>query len=76
MSESAIQGWGFIGLILVCAVIYSAVYQEKSSAFENVAVFLGTIIGWFVFVCSLTFNLALKTIPIWGGAMILYWLFS
>lgn len=27
-------------------------------------------------ICSTTFIIALKTLPIWGGAMILYWLFS
>ncbi|MEX3074550.1 hypothetical protein AB3Y13_22950 [Vibrio alginolyticus] len=63
-------------LILLAFSVGLLIWAKSSGYLEKIMMALAASIGAAVAICVLVFELTIKTIPIWGGALIIYWIFS
>ncbi|WP_133013120.1 hypothetical protein [Marinomonas flavescens] len=73
--------WINVFFILVIVLIpmmllVSKLYKKEGEETLSITKYYGGIMALIASICIATFSIALRTIPIWGGAMILYWIFS
>lgn len=64
------------GLVLFATFVGLLIWAKSSGHLDKILMGLAASIGIAAAACTMVFRLTLATLPIWGGAMILYWIFS